>query len=155
MTDQLLTVLKFVLLALIYLFFGRVLWAVWSQVRTPRPAVGVAPSSAATKSKRRANKTERKLAKMVVLEPRERRGETFYLASELVVGRSEECAICFAEDTFLSSVHTRLFPSGDEVWVEDLNSTNGTFVNGQRVSAAKQIRRGDRVQSGHTVLELQ
>ena len=155
MTDQLLTVLKFALLGLIYLFFGRVLWAVWSEVRTPRPAVGITPTAAVAKSKRRAGKAEKKMPKMVVLEPRERRGEVFYLASELVLGRSEECALAFPEDTFLSSVHTRLFPSGDEVWVEDLNSTNGTFVNGQRVSAAKQIRRGDRVQSGHTVLELQ
>ena len=46
MTDQVLTILKFVLLGLLYLFFARVLWAVWSEVRTPsrRPMVG-APAS--------------------------------------------------------------------------------------------------------------
>lgn len=48
MTDQVLTILKFVLLGLLYLFFARVLWAVWSEVRTPsrRPMVG-APRQAA------------------------------------------------------------------------------------------------------------
>jgi hypothetical protein len=40
MTDQLLAVLKVALLALVYLFFARVLWAVWSEVRTPVPAEG-------------------------------------------------------------------------------------------------------------------
>jgi hypothetical protein len=47
MTDQLLTVLKILLLALIYLFFARVLWAVWSEVRTP---VAVAPGSGKRKA---------------------------------------------------------------------------------------------------------
>ncbi len=48
MTDQVLTILKFVLLGLLYLFFARVLWAVWSEVRTPsrRPMIG-APRQAA------------------------------------------------------------------------------------------------------------
>ena len=52
-------------------------------------------------------------------------------------------------------MNTRLYPSGDSIWVEDLNSTNGTFVNGQRVNGARELRRGDRVQAGHTVVELQ
>jgi hypothetical protein len=155
MTDQLLTVLKFALLALIYVFFGRVLWAVWSQVRTPRPAVGIAPTAAQPKTNRRAGRAERKMAKMVVLEPKERRGERFFIAAELVVGRGPECALSFPEDSFLSTVNTRLYPSGDSIWVEDLNSTNGTFVNGQRVNGARELRRGDRVQAGHTVVELQ
>ena len=155
MTDQLLNVLKFALLALIYLFFGRVLWAVWSQVRTPRPAVGITPNAAVAKSRRRSSKNEKKMPKMVVLEPRERRGEIFYVAAELVLGRGDDCALSFPEDTFLSSVHTRVFPSGETVWVEDMNSTNGTFLNGQRLSESRQVRRGDRIQAGHTVVELQ
>ena len=155
MTDQLLTVLKFALLALIYVFFGRVLWAVWSQVRTPRPAVGIAPTAATPSNKRRAGRTERKMPKMVVLEPKDRRGERFFIASELVIGRGNDCALSFPEDSFLSTVNTRLYPSGEAVWVEDMSSTNGTFVNGQRLTATRQLRRGDRVQAGHTVVELQ
>ena len=51
MTDQVLTILKFVLLGLLYLFFARVLWAVWSEVRTPsrRPMIG-APRQGMTPS---------------------------------------------------------------------------------------------------------
>jgi pSer/pThr/pTyr-binding forkhead associated (FHA) protein len=39
------------------------------------------------------------------------------------------------------------------VWIIDHNSTNGTFVNGQRVSADKSVRKGDRIQAGAVVLE--
>ncbi|MEI6403567.1 MAG: hypothetical protein WCP59_15420, partial [Actinomycetota bacterium] len=46
MSDSLLGVLKFALLALLYLFFARVLWAVWSEVRGPRPGMATPPQPA-------------------------------------------------------------------------------------------------------------
>ncbi len=157
MTDQLLTVLRFALLGLIYLFFGRVLWAVWSQVRAPRVAGSATtlamPRAKATKHK--ASKTEKKFPKMLVLEPRERRGEVFYVPNELLIGRTESCAITSPDDTFMSSLHARVYPSAEGVWVEDMGSTNGSFVNGHRLTAPKQLKRGDRLQVGHTVLEMQ
>ncbi len=90
MTDQVLDLLKFVLLGLLYLFFARVLWAVWSEVRTPtrRPVVGnprvaqprqvVTPSATQTKD-RKQDKKARKQARaranrLVILEPKARRG---------------------------------------------------------------------------------
>ena len=55
----------------------------------------------------------------------------------------------------VSGEHAILQMTGTEVVLEDLNSTNGTFVNGQRVNGTRELRRGDRVQAGHTVVELQ
>jgi len=70
MTDALLNALKLMLLALIYLFFGRVLWAVWSEVRTPvMPAARVGGGTA---SRSRAKKTAGKGVPMfVVIEPKQ------------------------------------------------------------------------------------
>ena len=59
-----------------------------------------------------------------------------------------------ADDQFVSTVHARVFRRGDEVFVEDLGSRNGTFVNGQQVDGTTRLRRGDRVQFGQTVAEL-
>jgi pSer/pThr/pTyr-binding forkhead associated (FHA) protein len=54
-------------------------------------------------------------------------------------------------------MHARVFRRGDEYWLEDLGSTNGTLVNGRKVDRAVPVpvRRGDRVQVGRSVLELQ
>ena len=58
------------------------------------------------------------------------------------------------DDGFVSTVHARVFRRGDEVFVEDLGSRNGTFLNGDRVATPTRLRRGDRVQFGQTVAEV-
>lgn len=150
MTDQLLTLLKFVLLGLLYLFFARVLWAVWSEVRTPvRPVPGSATASRKSKTKR-----ERGAPAFVVMEPRQRRGEVHPLSDVITIGRVEDNTMVINDDSFISSHHARLEIRPDGVWLVDLQSTNGSFVNGQRVSNEKSLRKGDRIQVGSTVLEM-
>ena len=56
-------------------------------------------------------------------------------------------------DEFASGQHARLEPRTDGIWVEDLRSTNGTFVNGERVTAQR-LQVGDVVRVGQTELEL-
>ena len=51
-------------------------------------------------------------------------------------------------------MHARVFRRGDEVYVEDLGSRNGTYVNGSPVASPIRLRRGDRVQFGETVAEV-
>jgi pSer/pThr/pTyr-binding forkhead associated (FHA) protein len=63
--------------------------------------------------------------------------------------------VALPADSFVSQVHARVFRRGDDYWVEDLGSTNGTLVNGRRINGAVPVRRGDRVQVGRSVLELQ
>ena len=69
-------------------------------------------------------------------------------------GRAGGCQVAIPEDTFASQIHARLFHRDGQTWVEDLGSTNGTFVNRSRVTAAVAVQRGDQVQIGNTVLEL-
>ena len=161
MTDQLLGILKLALLAMLYLFFARVLWTVWTEVRSPRsvappasaPTAAAAPPVAAGPVPKRGRRGG--IGRLVVIEPKARRGHAYGVDSEMTIGRAGGCTLSVHDDTFLSQVHARFFTAEGRVWVEDLNSTNGTFLNGKRLTRAESLRRGDRVQVGSTVLEAQ
>ena len=72
----------------------------------------------------------------------------------IIVGRGEG-ADFILNDPGLSWTHARLFRSGDRIFVEDLGSTNGTFVGNRRVNAPTPLADGDRIRlGGHTVLKL-
>jgi pSer/pThr/pTyr-binding forkhead associated (FHA) protein len=153
MTDALLNALKLLLLALIYLFFGRVLWAVWSEVRTP--VMPVAREGAGNVGGKRTKKSVTKgVPTFVVIEPKQHRGRTYTLSNVLAIGRLEDNDIIIDDDSFISSHHARIEVRPEGTWVVDLGSTNGSFVNGQRVVEERSVRKGDRIQVGSTVLEM-
>ncbi len=175
MTDQVLNILKFVLLGLLYLFFARVLWAVWSEVRAPRrgatpqgqqlvgrpprgepttPNPRPAPVAAAVDRKPRRSKTG-PAARLVVLEPKHRRGTTIALSEEITVGRDEHCTLTIDDDSYVSQLHLRVYDYEGQPMVEDLGSTNGTFHNGNRLHGSRLLHPGDRIQVGTTVIEAQ
>jgi pSer/pThr/pTyr-binding forkhead associated (FHA) protein len=58
------------------------------------------------------------------------------------------------DDTYVSQLHARLFQQNGEGYVEDLGSTNGTYVNRKTITSATRLRRGDQVQFGQTVAEI-
>ena len=91
---------------------------------------------------------------MRVIEPTDRKGHTYDLAEELTVGRAGGCQITL-DDTYVSQLHARVFRRDGQLYVEDLGSTNGTYLNRKKVTAPIAIRRGDRLQIGKTVMELQ
>jgi pSer/pThr/pTyr-binding forkhead associated (FHA) protein len=68
------------------------------------------------------------------------------------VGRGAENAIRLDADTTVSSRHATIDSRTDGLWVEDAGSTNGTFVNGARVTSARQLQPGDVIRIGHTDL---
>jgi hypothetical protein len=149
MSDQLLNTLKVALLALLYLFFARVLWAVWSEVRVP-VAAGIAPKvSSAGKAAPGVP------AQLLMVEPANMRGSVTTLESEVVVGRAPECTVVMPEDPYTSTRHARFFERDGAWWVEDLGSTNGTLVNAKPITEAQQLKRDDRVQTGSAVFEVQ
>lgn len=173
MSEAQLNILNYALLALLYLFFARVLWAVWSEVRGPR--LGVQPPhgsargahhDATTPSDRpaapvagapsKALRAKRGTpSRLVVLEPKVRKGSAYPIIGEITLGRAPSCSIGLQDDTFASQLHTRVFASDGGVWVEDLGSTNGTHVNGGRIAAPMLLAVGDRVQIGSTIFEAQ
>jgi len=178
--ENLLTLLNYLLLILLYLFFARVLWTVWSEVKSARSAkapdpspVGAvaAPPPAAAKPGKpakpvKATKADRKRSqakgarglpatRMIVLQPPELAGATYGLGEELTVGRAAGCKVSLPNDSYASNLHARAYQADGLTFVEDLGSTNGTFVNGERISAPTAVKVGDRVQVGATVLELE
>jgi len=75
------------------------------------------------------------------------------VAASMVMGRAPECELML-DDTYVSQQHARLFGKNGSWYVEDLGSTNGTFVNEQRLAAPAMVQPGDRIRVGQTVLEL-
>jgi pSer/pThr/pTyr-binding forkhead associated (FHA) protein len=165
--DTLLAVLKVIFLGLLYLFFVRVLRAVWIELREPKTVEAAAvppprphqPQSAQSQpqpqpSRKRGRAAKARGDRLVVVEPAGRKGQVFALGDELTVGRAAGCGVTIPDDTFVSQMHARVFRRDGSLYVEDLGSTNGTFLNKKPVSAALQLRKGDRLQVGKTVLEL-
>jgi hypothetical protein len=82
-------------------------------------------------------------------------GTAIQVAGELLIGRAVGGAGTLGNDPKLSRQHARIRQTGDgRLQLEDLGSTNGTFVNGQRVAGARVLGPGDRVQVGSTTLEV-
>jgi FHA domain len=83
-------------------------------------------------------------------------GQTITLEQELVIGRSTPGLGSLGGDTEISRVHARIFndPSG-RLMVEDLGSTNGTFVNGNRISGQQPLNPGDQVRVGQTTMSVE
>jgi pSer/pThr/pTyr-binding forkhead associated (FHA) protein len=148
MSEQVLTVLKFCLLALIYLFLARVVWVVSRELRgTPAPA-----HVAATAPPARAS---RKGWRVVIIQPDSDRGRDQWIDGEATIGRGGACTISLPSDTFVSQVHARVVERNGQLLLEDLGSTNGTFLNGKQVDKTERIRKGDRFQIGQTVLRAE
>jgi pSer/pThr/pTyr-binding forkhead associated (FHA) protein len=160
--DPVLTLLKYVFLAVLYLFFLRVLRAVWVELREPKPAplsppppapAGAAPATAAGPVSRPPNGRVGP-ERLVVVSPTEQKGVEFPLADEVTVGRAGGCGVLLGADTFVSQIHARVFRRDGDIYLEDLGSTNGTYLNKKKVTAPVVIRKGDQVQFGRTTMEV-
>jgi pSer/pThr/pTyr-binding forkhead associated (FHA) protein len=73
----------------------------------------------------------------------------------LTIGRAGDNAVVLARDDFASARHARVEAQRDGLWVIDLDSTNGTFVNGDRVDGRRRLRDGDVVKVGDTELRVE
>jgi hypothetical protein len=153
-SEQLLNVFKICLLLLLYLFFLRVLRAVWSELKEPKPAVVASPAVAAPSAAPPPQPRQPARAHLVVVAPEEQRGRSYELLDELTVGRAAGCHIAL-DDRFVSQLHARMFRRDDQCFVEDLGSTNGTFVNEAKVTSPALLTAGDHIRIGNVVMEMQ
>ena len=147
MAEPIIQLLTLCLIALVYLFFLRVLRAVWVEVRPTR----VREREPRTARGRR--RQQRILTQLVTLEPAAQAGWSHPVGDEITLGRAAGCAIV-VDDTYVSQLHARVFRRDGQLLVEDLGSTNGTYLNRQRVTAPAVLRRGDRLQVGATIFEV-
>jgi pSer/pThr/pTyr-binding forkhead associated (FHA) protein len=172
-SEQLLKILQLCLLALLYLFFFRVVRAVWAEVRAPaaapsgagaggarsrsaapaRPAAPAAAPAGAAGAAPSGRRKKGRPTELVATAPASRQGSVYPIGAEVTVGRAGGCAISLPEDTFVSSLHARVYTNGNQVLVEDLGSTNGTFLNEAKLTSPTPVTRGDRLRVGSTVLE--
>lgn len=156
MSEAVLTLLKWCVLALLYLFFFRVMQVTWASLRAPARRVNQAnaPSSSAAVAvpSGRAAKPARDHAwALEVVEGDAGAGSLHPIHGELTIGRSTGCHLTL-DDTYVSQFHLRLTIDADHrPVVEDLSSTNGTYLNRQRVTSPVVAGLGDRLQVGSTV----
>jgi hypothetical protein len=151
-TEQTLLALKVGFLVLLYLF-------IWAVVRSVTRDLRSAPQESIVLSAKDANELRARhepvvatpVARMLVLDsPALQPGTTVELRVPTRLGRGGENAIRLDGDDFASTRHAMLEPRPDGLWVEDVGSTNGTFVNGARVTTPRRLSKGDIVRVGQT-----
>jgi pSer/pThr/pTyr-binding forkhead associated (FHA) protein len=152
-TDETLLVLKLAFLVLLYVFIVLV-------VRSATKDIGGAPQESIILGASEAAALRARLpvrpARFVVLDgPGLERGSTLEVAEPTIAGRGPESSLQLDGDDFASARHALIAPRADGVWVEDLGSTNGTFVNGARVTSERLLQRGDVLRLGQTELRLE
>jgi hypothetical protein len=81
-------------------------------------------------------------------------GTAFELGDGATMGRADGSDIP-VDDPFASSAHARIFPRGQFMYIEDMGSTNGTYLNGRRLRAAERLKPGDTVRIGETEYRYQ
>jgi hypothetical protein len=150
--------LKFGFLAVLYLF---VLWVARSARRDLRgsdttllvdsgvdsPAIAGDATGLYSASSAGANVAHRSPQLVVERAPGHEPGMIYDVDGDLVLGRGERAEIRL-EDPFASSRHARIFEQGNAVVIEDLGSTNGTYLNEEVLQTPRPLHPGDRVRIG-------
>jgi hypothetical protein len=152
--DEVLLVLKIAFLVLLYTFIWRIVRTASRDLRLPQESFVLAPSAAAGLQASRPGPHTGHLVgvKSADLE----RGDDFELNSaQLTIGRGNQNDIAIATDEYASARHARFEPRQDGVWVQDLGSTNGTYLNGTRLDRPRRLSRGDIVRVGETDLRYE
>ena len=152
--DEVLLVLKIAFLVLLYLFIWRIVRTASRDLRLPQESFVLAPSAAAgVQASRPALHTGR----LVVVKSADlERGQDFELNSaQLTIRRGNQNDIAIGTDEYASARHARFEPRQDGVWVQDLGSTNGTYLNGTRLEQPRRLARGDIVRVGETDLRYE
>ena len=149
--DTVLLLLKIGFVVLLYLFIWRIVRAASRDVRLPQESFILAPQTP-----RRERQAPPRPRLVVLRSPALSPGDEVRVNSAPVtVGRSAENDVALDDDEFASARHARLEPRRDGVWLEDAGSTNGTFVNGTRLTRPHRLTPGDVVRIGETDLKFE
>lgn len=131
-----LNLLKLIFIALIYLF----LWQIGKSI-----GAHIGPSQSMRRS--------RKGGELVIVRSDSGAGRRFPIGAPVVLGRSDDADI-LVDDAYASEFHVRIGLQDGAVMLNDLGSTNGTYVNGRRVTVPTALQKGDAVQIGKTIIEV-
>jgi len=149
--EETLLILKIAFVVLLYVFIVLV-------VRTATKGMAEAPQESIVLGAAEAAELRAELRRparfVVVAGTGPRAGASIEVARPTVIGRDAGSGI-HLDDEYASARHARVDPRPDGVWIEDLGSTNGTYVNGERVIGAREVAPGDVVRIGETELRLE
>ena len=152
--EEALLVLKIAFLVLLYLFIWRIVRSAARDVRLPQESFVLAPGSVPGLGQDEPQLATGRL--VVVKSPALEEGDEVTLDSAAVlVGRGSRNDLNLARDEYASTEHARIEPRRDGVWVEDVGSTNGTYLNGIRLTRPKRLTAGDVVRIGETELRYE
>ena len=151
--ESVLLALKVAFLVLLYLFIWRIVRTAATDLRLPQESFILRPALAGGGAIGHATDSGRLVVvASAVLEP----GQEYELsAAPLTIGRGGQNDVQIEADEFASARHVRIEPRRDGVWVNDLGSTNGTFVNCVRVDRPRKLANGDIVRAGETELRFE
>jgi hypothetical protein len=152
-----LLLLKIGFLVLLYLFIWRIVRSVSRDLRLPQESMIIAPLEPAARNPRTRPVPTPEPGRLVVLKsPALPHGEEFtFDLSPVSIGRAANNDLSIDGDEYASARHARFEPRRDGVYIEDVGSTNGTFVNGIRVTRERRLTRGDVVRVGETDLRFE
>lgn len=152
-----LLILKIAFLVLLYFFVWRVIRTAGKERKVPHSdSMILTPGAAAAAGLGPALRTRRPVRLVVQRSPSLEEGAVYAVDSApLTVGRGGQNDLVLDGDEFASARHARIESRGDGVWVQDLESTNGTFVNGTRVAGAERMSPGDILRVGETDLRVE
>jgi pSer/pThr/pTyr-binding forkhead associated (FHA) protein len=157
LTPFVLAVLKYAFLALLYFFVFRAIRSVALDVsgRRRSATTQVVAGQAAAKSSKQAKggKPGKPPTQLVLRAENGKKLGSFNLKEPLQIGRAEACHVRL-DDRYSSQFHARLYPKDGTWFLEDLGSTNGTYLNRQRVQGTHEVHAGDQIRIGRTTLEL-
>jgi FHA domain len=149
--EPLAVALKFGFLLVLYLFL---LWVVRSAMRDLSRSERSAPAEPVEAPSRRRQEPAIPDLRAgvspqltVVAAMGHQPGTTFDIGQGATMGRSDGAAIR-VDDPFASSAHARIFPRGEYMYLEDMGSTNGTYLNGRQVKATERLKMADVIRIG-------
>jgi FHA domain len=157
MVEQALLLARVAFVVLLYLFVWRVFRLSVRDIRAPQESLILSPEAVRAAGLDLAAPPPADAAfvgeLVVVSSPVFPAGTRIVLDDDVTFGRGDGCDVVLAADATVSARHARVFARAGARYLEDAGSTNGTFVNGVRLVAERQLREGDGVRIGDTDLE--
>ncbi|MDO5535158.1 MAG: FHA domain-containing protein [Propionibacteriaceae bacterium] len=156
MSELLVLALKFGFLALLWVFILFTGAVIRSDLFGRRvPAGGAAPTGTSPKAEgRRGGRKASKVPTTLRISKGKQAGLTMSLGDGLKIGRSADCHLIL-DDDYVSTRHARIYRMNGGYLVEDLGSTNGTYLNNERLAAPAPFTPADTLRIGRTLLVVE
>ena len=149
--DEALLLLKIAFLVLLYVFIWRIVRGATRDLRLPQESFVLTPQQRGDGADSSRGRRLVVLASSALVPGDEHPVDS----APVTLGRGAENDLALVGDEFASGRHARIEPRRDGVWIEDVGSTNGTYVNGSRLTRPRKLTNGDIIRVGETDLRFE